>query len=66
MIFYTSLQNKKNQVTIHSAFHNNYEQVSNTLISFNEEVISKISGGKMEKTTSKKNAPKENVYFPHI
>jgi len=49
----------------YSIFHNNYEQISNTLISVKVLMVSR-QGGKMEKNSPKKPPKGEIPYFPHV
>jgi len=61
------LQLNRKKTAICPTFHNNYEQISNTLISIHDPSIPKKNGEKMEKNSPKKTAPKgEILYFPHV
>jgi hypothetical protein len=62
-----SLQPNCQNYVICATSHNNYEQISNTLISNRDPSISKKNGGKNGKNILKQNgSKKETVYFPHI
>jgi len=50
---------------VYLAFHNNYEQISNTLISNHDPLISKKNGGKNGKKFPKENnAKRRNPVLP--
>ena len=63
---HSSTNTAKND-TKHPTFHNNYEQISNTLISKVHTLnIRKAGGKKWTKKSTKKTTQKETLYIPHV